>query len=88
MKPSLPTLGERADVLTLRVMNIAVEACAADVPDNRPLSRRFLGWSSFRETEHQLTRGPGERWQVHGNVGPCRSYDHIAMNGNGHYRFR
>ena len=39
IKPSLPTPGERVDVWTLRAMRIAVEALAADVPDNGPLSR-------------------------------------------------
>jgi hypothetical protein len=36
-------VGERVNVWTLRVMSIAVEALAADVPDNRPLSGAFVG---------------------------------------------
>ena len=71
----------------LRAMSIAVEAAAADVPDNRPLSGRFTGRSLFRETEQQLAHGPRERWLVDGDVGPGRSDDDVAVNGNSPYRF-
>ena len=49
-------MGERVDVWTLRVKSIAVEGSHADVPDNRPLSGRFIGRSLFRETGQQLVR--------------------------------
>jgi len=44
MKPSLPSpdADVGVDVWTLRYMSIAVEASAADVPDNRPLSGTFV----------------------------------------------
>jgi hypothetical protein len=48
MKPSLSHRGVRTsegvDVWPLRAMSIAVEASAADVPDNRPLSGASAGW--------------------------------------------
>lgn len=92
MKPSLSHRGVRTsegvDVWPLRAMSIAVEASAADVPDNRPLSGRFTGRSLFRETEQQLSVGPWKRWLVNGDVGPGRSDDGIAVNGSSAYRFR
>jgi hypothetical protein len=69
-------------------MSIAVEASAADLPDNRPLSGRFTGRSLFRETEQQLAHALWARWLVDGDVGPGRSDDDMAVNGNSPYRFR
>jgi hypothetical protein len=47
IKPSLSHRGVRTsegvDLWPLRAMSLAVEASAADVPDNRPLSGTFAG---------------------------------------------
>ena len=40
---------EGVDLWPLRAMSLAVEASAADVPDNRPLSGGFAGWSCSRK---------------------------------------
>ena len=40
---------EGVDLWPLRAMSLAVEASAADVPDNRPLSDRFDGRILFRK---------------------------------------
>ena len=78
--------GEGVDLWPLRAMSIAVEASAADVPDNRPLSDGSVGRSLFLEIERQLAHGLRERWLVDGDVGPCRSDDDVAVNGGSPYR--
>jgi hypothetical protein len=37
--------------------------------------------------EQQLAEGPRERWLMDGDVGPGRSDDDIAVNGDIPYRF-
>ena len=89
MKTSLSHRGVRTSegvyVWPLRARSIAVEAAAADVPDNRPLSGRFADRSSLRKGQ-QLERGPRERWLVNGDVGPGHCDDDIAVNGDSPYR--
>jgi hypothetical protein len=91
MKPSLSHGGVRTsegvDVWPLRARSIAVEAAAADVPDNRPLSSRFTGRSFVPRNKRQLAHRPRERWLVDGDVGPGRSDDDVAVKDNGLYRF-
>jgi hypothetical protein len=41
-----------------------------------------------RLTDRLRGAGPQKRWLVDGDVGPGRSDDHIAVNGNSQYRFR
>lgn len=79
MKPSLPTsdvVGERVDVWTLRVKSIAVEASHADVPDNRPLSGRFVDWSWSRR-RRLAHEPPSAGWSA--ATSPHRS--EVAVNG-------
>ena len=58
----------------------------ADVLDNRPLSDRFAG-SLFPEIEQQLDAEQSqERWLVDGDVGPGRSDDDLAVNGDALYQ--
>jgi hypothetical protein len=90
-EPSLSHRGVRTiegvDVWPLRAASIAVEASAADVPDNRPLSGRFTGRVLCRETGQQLPDGAREHWLVDGDGGPSRSDDDVTVNGNSLYRF-
>ena len=72
---------------------------ARPFPGPRQASRRLMyritghypvvsaGRSLFRETEQQLAHGPRERWLVDGDVGPGRSDDDVAVNGDSPYRF-
>ena len=46
------------------------------------LSGRFTGRSLLRESGQQLAHGPRERWLVDGDVGPGRSDDDVAVNGD------
>jgi hypothetical protein len=62
---------EGVDLWPLRAMSLAVEASAADVPDNRPLSSRFTGRSFVPRNKRQLAHGPRERWLVDGDVAPA-----------------
>ena len=78
---------EGVDLWPLRAMSLAVEASAADVPDNRPLSGGFVGRSCSRKIERQLAHGWRERWLVDGDAGPGRSDDDVAVNGDASYRF-
>ena len=39
------------------------------------------------EIEQQLAHGSRERWLVDGDVGPGRSDDDVAVNGDSPYRF-
>ena len=66
-----------------RAMSIAVEARAADVPDNRPLSGRFADRSLFSAIKQQLDEKQSrERRLVDGDVAASRSDDDVAVNGD------
>lgn len=60
--------------MPLRAMSLAVEASAADVPDNRPLSSLFTSPLS-RKIELQLAHEWRECWLVDGGVGSSRDDD-------------
>jgi hypothetical protein len=64
---------------------VRAKGSPADVPDNRPLSDRVP--TVLPQTEEQLAHGRRERWLVDGDVGPGRSNDDVAVNGNCPYRF-